>query len=60
VQAGDPLLAEREVQLKALEILKLEYKRLEPRSVEALAIITAIAAARIALSKLQKEILKRT
>jgi len=57
MQPGDSLAAEREVLLKDLGLLKLEYNRLEPSSVEAIAIGTAIAVPRIALSTLQREIL---
>jgi hypothetical protein len=60
MQAVDLLLVQRAVLLKDLRLLKLEYKRLKPRSVEALAIGTAIATARIALSKLQQEILHKS
>jgi hypothetical protein len=43
MQPGDSLLAERELSLKDLGVLKLEYKLLKPSSVDALAIRAAIA-----------------
>jgi hypothetical protein len=60
MQAGNALLKKREEILKDIKAFNLEYDQLEPGSDEALAMTVTIAAARIALSRLQNEILTQT
>jgi hypothetical protein len=56
----DELLRER-VNLRAqLRNFKSDYDKLEPQSIEAAAVLAAIVGMRLALVKLQKEILSRT
>jgi hypothetical protein len=57
MQADNALLKKREKMLKDIEAFNLEYDQLEFCSVEALAMSVTIAAARIALSRLQNEII---
>jgi hypothetical protein len=59
MQADNALWKKREKMLKDIEAFNLEYDQLEFGSVEALAMSVTIAAARIALSRLQKEIISK-